>query len=112
MPTPTAGRLNRPLITFNFVLNGASGSSVLPKDISAPAPFAHQCLLLMPLPMNTAAKRCGYRREGTGGVSGPAGDGEGEPVDSRARSGSESKNGSAISTPAPRRERRRETASR
>src|SRR6185503_10418797 len=92
MPTPTAGLLNSPLMTFSFLRNGASGSSVLLNSISAPAPLAHQCLLLMPLPMNSAAKRFG-------GVF---------AAGSAPQTGTDSSQGKAIVTPTPRRKVRRE----
>ena len=56
---PTAGLLNRPLMTLIFCFTGSSGASVLLSFIAAPAPLAHQWLPLMPLPMNSTAKRLG-----------------------------------------------------
>src|SRR5579883_1958873 len=59
MPTPVAALLNNPEMTFNLGRKAANGSRLLLKVISGPEPFAHQCLGLMPLPMNRAANRRG-----------------------------------------------------
>src|SRR4030095_3570095 len=97
MPTPTAGLLNRPLMTLSFLRNGASGSKVRPSSISAPVPLAHQCRLLMPLPMKIAASRLGNGLATLGAdVAAP-------------QAGMDSNHGSAIVTPTPRRNARRET---
>src|SRR5436305_13503571 len=59
MPTPVACLLNRPEMTFKRDRREASGSRLLLSCMSAPEPFAHQFLGLMPLHMNRAANRCG-----------------------------------------------------
>src|SRR5712692_3854592 len=83
MPMPTAGLLNRPLITVIFFFSGSSGASDLLNVISAPDPLAHQWFPLMPLPMNRTAKRLG-----NDGVS--------------AHAFTDSNHGKAIVTPTPR----------
>src|SRR3954447_10710211 len=70
-------------MTFNFFFTGSSGSRLLESFISAPCPLAHQWFPLMPLPMNITAKRLGA-------VVAP-------------QTGIDSNHGSAIVTPAPRR---------
>src|SRR4051794_32810691 len=92
MPTPVAALLNRPETTFKRERNGASGSRLLLNCMSAPAPFAHQCSGLTPLPMNRTAKRCG---------------GSVVEVESLPQTGSDSSQGRAIVTPRPRRRVRR-----
>src|SRR3569623_1780241 len=87
MPTPVACLLNRPWITFSLVLSGASGSRLLLNSISAPAPLAHQWFGLLPLPMNSAAKRL------TGVVTGSASPPQTDIVSSHGRD---------IATPTPR----------
>src|SRR5882672_2419280 len=96
MPTPVACLLKRPVMKFILLFNGAIGSRLLPNSMSTPAPFAHQCFELMPLPMNNAAKRLG--------------NGPGVPsfADSAPQTGIDSSQGRAIATPTPRRKRRRE----
>src|SRR4051812_44253107 len=102
MPTPTAARLNRPLMTLSFVFSGSSGCSVLPSSIDAPLPLAHQCVALTPQAMNRAAKRFG-----NGDLFSAAGELAG--TTSAPQTGIDSSHGSAIATPAPRRRVRRET---
>src|SRR3954452_2997173 len=75
-------------MTFNFFFTGSSGWRLLESFISAPWPFAHQWFPLMPLPMNITAKRLGA-------VVAP-------------QTGRDSNQGSAIVTPAPRRNIRRD----
>src|SRR5206468_3779901 len=96
MPTPVACLLKRPVTKFIRVFNGAIGSRLLPSSISAPEPFAHQCLELIPLPMNNAAKRLGNGP----GVPSFAGSAPQTEIDSS--------HGRAIATPTPRRNVRRE----
>src|SRR5262249_7355880 len=59
MPTPVACLLKRPEITFSLGRSDWSGSKLLPRVMSAPEPLADQFGGLMPLPMNSAAKRLG-----------------------------------------------------
>src|SRR6185437_11436214 len=91
MPTPVACLLNRPWTTFSLVFSGASGSRLLLSSISAPAPLAPQWFGLMPLPMNSAAKRWGYF-----GVAAS------DSAVSPPQTGIDSSHGSAIATPTPR----------
>src|SRR5437660_12466052 len=90
MPTPVAFLLNKPVTTFSLVLNAVMGSKLLLSSMSAPAPLAHQWFGLMPLPMNSAAKRLGK-----------AGDVPSE-VASPPHTGSDSSQGRAMATPTPR----------
>ena len=86
-------------MTLSLVRSGASGWRLWLSCISAPAPFAHQWLPLMPLPMNSAAKRFGKAADGS--KSGAAG--------VRApHTRIDSSQGSAIATPAPRNRVRRD----
>src|SRR5262245_56223422 len=96
MPTPVACLLKRPLMTFNFDRNGAMGSSVWLSSISAPDPFAHHRLGLMPFPMKRAAKRLGKR------CGAPPATG------SSPQTGIDSSQGRAMAVPTPRRTVRRE----
>src|SRR5205085_10475731 len=89
MPTPVAFLLNRPVTTFSRVRKGARGSRLLPRARSAPAPLAHQWLGLIPLPMNSAAKRLGKAGVPT-------------EVGSSPQTGRDSSQGRAIATPTPR----------
>src|SRR5262245_27296858 len=84
MPTPVACLLNNPDTTFKRDRNGVIGSRLLLNSMLVPAPFAHQCLGLMPLPMNRAANRRGAAAAG-----------------SAPQTGSDSSHGSAIVTPTP-----------
>src|SRR5262245_43136549 len=59
MPTPVACLLKRPEMTFSLGRSGRSGSRLLPSVMSAPEPLADQFGGLIPLPMNSAAKRLG-----------------------------------------------------
>src|SRR5262245_49806817 len=86
-------------MTLILCLSGSSGASVLPSFISAPLPLAHQWLPLMPLPMNSTAKRCGKA------AAGAATD---DAAPSPAQAESDSSQGRATVTPAPRRTARRE----
>src|SRR5438876_332167 len=95
-PTSVALLLKRPVMKFIFVFSGAIGSRLLPSSISAPEPLAHQCLELIPLPMNNAAKRLGKGPE-VGSLDG-----------SMPQTGIDSSHGRAIATPTPRRNLRRE----
>ena len=89
MPTPVAALLNRPEMTFNRGRSEDKGSRLLLSSMSAPEPFAAQCLGLMPLPMNSAANRLGA----------------GEPAVAAAervpQTGTDSSHGRAIVTPRP-----------
>src|SRR3982075_3444454 len=85
MPTPVACLLNRPETTFSFVLSGAMGCRLLLSSMPSPVPFAHQWFGLIPLPMNSAAKRLGDDC----GVS-------------PAHAGRDSSQGRPIATPTPR----------
>src|SRR5579872_2926579 len=98
MPWPVANLLNRPLITLILVLTGSSTCKVLPNSIAAPEPLAHQWSRLTPHPMNITAKRLGK----TAQQSPVSHDG------SAARAESDGSHGSAIVTPTPRRNARRE----
>src|SRR5215475_293122 len=94
MPTPVACLLNNPEMTFSRGRSEARGSRLLLNSMSAPEPLAHQCLGLMPLPMNRAAKRWG---------------GEGvEEDDLLPQTGSDSSQGRAMVTPTPVRKVRRQ----
>src|SRR5262245_2367654 len=90
MPTPVAFLLNRPVTTFNRVRNAARGSRLLLSSMSAPAPLAHQWFGLIPLPMNSAAKRLGK-------ADGPPPDAVSPP-----HPGRDSSQGRAMATPTPR----------
>src|SRR5262245_26400277 len=93
MPTPVACLLNRPEMTLSRGRNSDRGSRLLLSSMSEPDPLAHQCLGLMPLPMNRAAKRWG-----------------GEEVaddDLLPQTGSDSSQGRAMVTPTPVRKVRR-----
>src|SRR5881394_4221045 len=94
MPTPTPGLLNRPLMTMTLRLIGSSGLSDRLNVIPASAPFAHQWLPLMPLPMNSTANRFG-----TGSLA----------LEAPAQAGSDSIHGNATVAPIPRRTVRLET---
>src|SRR5262249_21218259 len=59
MPTPVACLLKSPEMTFSLGRSDCSGSRLLPSVMSAPEPLAAQLGGLMPLPMNSAAKRLG-----------------------------------------------------
>src|SRR5262245_51188731 len=89
MPTPVAALLNSPEITFSRDRKGAIGSRLLLNCISPPDPLAPQCLGLIPLPMNRAAKRFG-------GPVGALAD-----VGSLPQPASDSSQGRAIVTPMP-----------
>src|SRR5260370_35348 len=59
MPTPVAALLNRPETTFSRERSEDRGCRLLLSSMSAPEPLAPQFLGLMPLPMNSTAKRRG-----------------------------------------------------
>src|SRR5512132_2016248 len=90
MPIPTAGLLKRPLTMLIFFFSGSSGASDLLNFSSVPAPLAHQWFPLMPLPMNSTAKRLG---------NGPAAR---SAATGLPQAGSDSSHGSAMLTPTPR----------
>src|ERR1700736_645069 len=92
MPGPVAALLNRPSMTLILCFSGSSGDRVLLSFMSAPEPSALQLFSLMPLPMNMTPKRFG---KAAGAVGSP-------------NTGSESRQGRATATPAPRRTARRE----
>src|SRR5579862_8431653 len=92
MPWPVAALLNRPSMTLILCFNGSSGDKVLLSFMSAPEPSALQLFSLMPLPMNMTPKRFGKT---VGAVGSP-------------NTGSDSSQGRATATPAPRRTVRRE----
>src|SRR5947209_3654241 len=96
MPTPVEGLLNSPLITFSFVLNGASGSRLWLSSIAAPSPLADHFSGFTPQPMN-----CTTNRFGTA-------DGPFASEVSAPQTGTDSSQGSAMATPAPFRKMRRE----
>src|SRR5688572_26355618 len=96
MPTPTAAWLKRPLMKLILVLTPSSGDSVSPSSIAAPLPVAVQYFGVTPLPMKSTASRLG----GATGVLVLA-------IGSAPQTGKDSSHGSAITTPAPRRKRRR-----
>src|SRR6185437_1663177 len=89
MPTPVACLLNKPEMTFKRGRREDKGSRLLLNCISAPEPFAHQFLGLMPLPMNRAANRRGGEE-----AAAPEGD-------SLPQTGIDSSHGRAIVTPTP-----------
>src|SRR5215204_5480214 len=107
MPTPTAVGLYSPLTTLIFVLTFSSGSRLLPSFMSAPLPLAHQWLPLMPLPMNSTATRCGNALAAA--PAAPDATAPAEAVGVAPHTGIDSSHGSAIVTPAPCRNVRRET---
>src|SRR5947209_17253321 len=98
MPPISASWLYRPRSKVSFSRNGASGSSTLPSSIAAPSPFAHHSLLWNPLPENSTASR-------TGGSDPPRAD----DVGSSPHTGTDSSHGSAIDTPSPYRNARRDS---
>ena len=72
-------------------LSGVSGSRHGPSSIALPAPWAHHCFGLTPLPMNITANRFGNAEAApSAGVAAP-------------QTGIDSSHGSAIVTPTPRR---------
>src|SRR3954467_8601350 len=83
-------------MTLILALRGARGSRVLLSSIEAPEPFADQCSGLMPQPMNSAANRLGHAN-GTPAATGVA-----------PQTGTDSSHGSAMVTPTPRRNVRRD----
>src|SRR4051812_48108090 len=91
MPTAVEGLLKSPWMKFSFERSGASGCRLLPSSICAPAPLAHQCLPLMPFPMNSTANR------------------RGTAAAVAAQEGTDSSQGRAMVTPAPRSRVRRES---
>src|SRR5579871_1672644 len=97
IPTPVEGLLKSPLMTLRRVLSGSSGCRLLLSSMLAPSPFAHQLLGLMPVPINWTTKRLG-------GALGACGASAAAP-----QTGTDSSHGSAMTTPAPRRNIRRET---
>src|SRR3954470_4031032 len=81
--------MNNTEITISRGRGEDKGSRLLLSSMSAPEPFAHQFLGLMPLPMNRAANRLGCV--------------DCAPVtDSALPKGSDSSQGNAIVTPTPR----------
>src|SRR6185295_10164237 len=92
MPWPVAALLKRPSMTLILCFSGSSGARVLLSFMSAPEPSALQLFSLMPLPMNMTPKRFGKT---VGAVVSP-------------NTGSDSSQGRATATPAPRRTARRE----
>src|ERR1700720_856025 len=92
MPWPVRALLNRPSITLILCFSGSSGDRVLLSFMSAPEPSALQLFSLMPLPMNMTPKRFGNTAEAVGSP----------------KAGSDSSQGRATATPAPRRTARRE----
>src|SRR5437764_14654366 len=95
MPTPVACLLNNPEMTFSRGRSDNNGSRLLLSCMSAPEPFAHQLLGLMPLPMNRAANRCGCP------------EGDAREADSLPQPERDSSQGRPIVTPTPRRKVRR-----
>src|SRR4051794_29507389 len=59
IPCPVAALLKRPSMTLIFALSGSNGARDSLNSIAAPVPFAHQRPGLMPVPMNSTAKRWG-----------------------------------------------------
>src|SRR3954471_22151255 len=92
MPCPVAALLNRPSMTLIFALSGSNGARDSLSSIPAPDPFAHQRPGLMPVPMNSTAKRWG----GAALVAA-------EADELRPKPASDSSHGRPIVTPAPRR---------
>jgi len=76
-------------MTFSRGRSEDRGSRLLLNSMSAPVPFAHQFLGLMPLPMNRAANRLGGEEAAA------------PEVDSLPSSGIASSHGMAIVTPTP-----------
>ena len=97
IPTPVEGLLNRPVMKFILALSGSMGARLLPSSMSLPSPRAHQWLPLIPLPMKSTAKRLGK--------------GEALGARSAAHTGTDSSQGRAMATPAPRSRVRRERRS-
>src|SRR5262249_7319101 len=95
IPTPVACLLNNPETTFNRGRSEANGWRLLLSCMSAPEPFAPQFFGLIPLPMNSAAKRLGCTA------------GEVREVDSLPPTGTDSSHGRPIVTPTPVRKVRR-----
>src|SRR6476661_1759409 len=91
IPCPVAALLNRPSMTLIFVLSGSNGARDSLSSIPAPDPFAHHRPGLMPVPMNSTAKRWG------GGALVAA-----EADELRPKPDSDSSHGRPIVTPAPR----------
>src|ERR1700687_2225606 len=92
MTWPVAALLNSPSMTLILCFSGSRGDKVLLSFMSAPEPSALQLFSLMPLPMNMTPKRFGKTVR-------PAGS---------PNTGSDSSQGRATATPAPRRTARRE----
>src|SRR4051812_27410751 len=108
MPWPTAGLLNRPLMTLILVLIGSSGARLLLSFMFAPLPLAHQWLPLIPLPMNMTAKRWGKALAAADAAlapapAAPAVAAVGAVVVVAPQTGIDSSHGSAMVTPTPRR---------
>lgn len=79
-------------------MKGSRGARLLLSSMRAPSPFAHQWSALIPFPMNCTTKRLGK-------AAGALGSAAGSP-----QTGTDSSQGRAMTTPAPRRNMRRETA--
>src|SRR6185503_705741 len=91
MPTRVNAFLNYLFFYLNRPLSGSIGARLRPSSISAPDPLAHHSVGLTPFPMNRIASRLGAAAVG-----------------SAPQTGSDSSQGSAITTPVPRRKRRRD----
>ena len=92
-------------MTLIFALSGSSGCSDWLSSIAAPLPLAHQWSGLMPLPMNTTAKRLGAPATSLARAAAAIAAVDPKPA-------SDSSHGSAIVTPTPWRTVRRGTALR
>jgi hypothetical protein len=95
MPTPVAACVVEE--TFDVVelaLSGSIGARLRPSSMSAPDPLAHHSVGLTPLPMNRNASRLGEAAAAVGWAP---------------QTDTDSSHGSAITTPVPRRKRRRLT---
>src|SRR5688572_10957341 len=110
MPCPTAGWLNRPLMTLIFRFSGSRGARLFDSFIPSPLPLAHQWLPLMPLPMKRTAKRLGRPAAVTAPVAAAALVVVDVVVVAAVapHTGIDSSHGSAMVTPTPWRKVRRE----
>src|SRR5271163_418145 len=98
IPTPLARLLKRPETTLILVFSGAKGSRHKPSSILSPDPLAHQLVGLTPHPMKSAANRLGQAA------------GKSPAIAVAPHTGTDSSHGSAIVTPAPRRNVRRDAS--
>src|SRR5262249_44852119 len=98
IPTPVEGLLKSPLMTLSWFRNGSRGWRLLLNSIVAPSPFAHQWFGLIPVPINWTTNRFGGKLDAFA------------PSVVAPQTGRDSSHGKAMTTPAPRRKMRRESA--